>query len=148
MEQLFDRLTKFLGQSPDSESFRGFVAEQKEPPVVSPIVQDSDDYMFSHLGVRITTNNGSIAHITLTTGTSSELQPYSGELPGGISTKDNKDAVESKLGAPTSSKLVPFGNGVFDTHESYELPNVKLSFIFAGVTGEMVLIGLSPLRAT
>jgi len=147
LEDLYERITRLLGKPTDGKDLKRFIQETDSVPIST----SSDAITLPELGISLLMWEGLIGAVYMHVSTVNTLEqggilrPYPGTFAAGITSRDNNQMVQRKLGAkPLRSREIPNEPGTSsDLSETYELPTERLSFKFSGITGEICFASVS-----
>jgi hypothetical protein len=131
MKAIYARLIKLLGQPPDGEIFKQFVAELGDQPTIDPA-----RYTFHMLGVTLVVTDEQFSAILIEIDSPAVRQGivcrYEADLPNAIDRDDAPEVIEKKLGISPFSSNRPSVTGLRHEYfqDSYKLPPLVLVFEF------------------
>ena len=142
MKVSYERIFDLMGRSPDDLLFAHFVRDLDEVPEILGETNHASGYVFPRSGLYLMLVDGHFerAIFELIPHQAGRGKPYTGNLPGGIESSDNRDDVERKLG------LKPLHRRA-DSSEAYDMTPVQVDFFFSGSneTVNLMMIAYTPL---
>ncbi len=132
MRNIYERVLDLMGESKDSLLFARFVEDLGERPETFLDDHHSTEYMFIKTGLALSFMEGpEFLDLSPVKGLAHAFfhlaKGYSGSLPAGIDSRDNRKDVETKLGLKPETLELDEGKNVSD---EFSLSPFFLSFVF------------------